>query len=264
MMWIFCGGMPRAGSTLQFQLTAHLVEQAGLGTRVEWVRPPELAALISRHSATPGLKVCKTHVCTPEVQAEFSRGNAKGVYVYRDVRDAIVSRMRKSGQSFDALERAGFLDRILVAFDAWTSLDGVLVSRYENLIADATTEVAHIAAHLGITLDRAGCERIAEQYSMDRQRERIEQVQNEGRMRQSGAVTYDPVSNLHVDHIRSGRSGEWRTVLSARELKAVDRRAASWLAAHGYAPSLARWERAVLLLQQAARHLRSLRPGGVR
>ena len=37
-MWIFCCGMERSGSTVQFQISAQLVEDAGLGKRVEWVK----------------------------------------------------------------------------------------------------------------------------------------------------------------------------------------------------------------------------------
>jgi len=124
-MWIFCGGMPRSGSTLQFHLTAHLVEHAGRGTRVEWVRPEEFPCLRDKYAEHDGWKVFKTHVCTAEVQAEFEALNAKGVYVFRDVRDVVVSRMRKGGQTFDRLWEGKFLDRLLTSFDRWTSLEAV-------------------------------------------------------------------------------------------------------------------------------------------
>ena len=68
-MWIFCGGMPRSGSTLQFQLTAHLVELAGLGMRVDWVRAAEFPKLREKYAARGGWKVLKTHACTPAMQA---------------------------------------------------------------------------------------------------------------------------------------------------------------------------------------------------
>lgn len=257
-MWVFCGGMPRSGSTLQFQLTAHLVEQAGLGSRIDWVRPEELSVLFGNHSSTTSFKVCKTHLCTAEIQREFRLGNAKGVYVYRDIRDVVVSRMRKTGQSFDDLQRAGFVDSILAAFDAWTALDGMLVSRYDDMTADVAGELARIAEHLGITIGRAECERVAGHYSVSRQLERIDEARRTGRLRQNGGAVYDPVSNLHVDHIRFGGSGDWRTVLSFRDIATIERRAGSWLSAHGYVPVVGRWGRARLALSQARQRLRSL------
>jgi hypothetical protein len=249
-MWIFCGGMPRSGSTLQFQLTAHLVEHAGLGSRVEWVRPEEFPRLRDTGASARGWKVFKTHTCTPEIRAEFEAGNAKGVYVFRDVRDVLASRMRKAGVAFDRLWEDGFLDRVLTGFDRWTSIEAVLVSRYEEMVADLPGEVGRIAAHLGIAVVRDDCERVASEYTLARQRERIRQAEATGRLQrlQGLSILYDPVSNLHVDHIRSGRSGEWRTVFARAEVAMIEDRTKEWLVANEYALSLSAWQRLMLKL----------------
>jgi hypothetical protein len=247
-MWIFCGGMPRSGSTLQFQLTAHLVEHAGLGSRVEWVRPEEFPRLRDAGTAARGWKVFKTHTCTPDIRAEFEAGNAKGVYVFRDVRDVLASRMRKAGVAFDHLWEDGFLDRVLVGFDRWTSIEAVLVSRYEDMVTNLPGEVGRIAAHLGIAIGRDDCERVASEYTLSRQRERIRQAEATGRLQrlQGLSVLYDPVSNLHVDHIRSGRGGEWRTVFTRAQVAVIEGRAKEWLVANEYALSLSAWQRVLL------------------
>ena len=181
-MWIFCGGMARSGSTLQFQLTAHLVERAELGTRVEWVPPDEFPRLRETYAAYRGWKVLKSHACPPEVLAEFAAGNARGVYVFRDVRDVVASRMREGNETFDRLWQTGFLDRVLTRFNQWTSLEGVLVSRYDELVADPAGEVGRIAAHLGIVVGRDECEQVAARYTVARQRERIREAETGGRL----------------------------------------------------------------------------------
>jgi hypothetical protein len=196
------------------------------------------------------------------VVAEFDAHNAKGVYVFRDVRDVTVSRMRKSGQAFSALLNVGFLERILSAFDRWTSLPGVLVSRYEDVVGDVATEVGRIAAHLGIIVSREECTRVADDYTLARQLERVRLADAAGRLRRSGQAVYDPVSNLHVDHIRSGRSGEWRTALTLQELAVIEDQAGAWLTRNGYALSLNRWTRVILkgsyvLRQRCARTIRA-------
>ena len=249
-MWIFCGGMPRSGSTVQFQLTAHLVEHAGLGSRVEWVRPEEFPALRAKCAATRGWKVFKTHRCTPEMRAEFDAGNAKGVYVFRDVRDVLASRMRKAGVTFDHLWESRFLEQVLTGFDRWTSIAAVLVSRYEEMVADVPGEVGRIAAHLGIAVAPDECERVASEYTVARQRERIRQAEVTGRLQRlpGRSVLYDPVSNLHVDHIRSGQSGEWRTVFTRAQVAMIEDRAKEWLLANKYALSLSAWQRVMLKL----------------
>ncbi|HUK63439.1 MAG TPA: sulfotransferase domain-containing protein, partial [Dongiaceae bacterium] len=244
-VWIFCGGMPRAGSTVQFQLTAHLVERAGRGARVEWVPPHEFPALRARYAGQPGWKVFKSHACTPEIRAELAAG-AKGVYVYRDVRDVVVSRMRKRGQTADRLWRDGVVDQLLASYVRWTESPGVLISRYETMVADLAGEVERIAAHLGIESDRAACADLAAQYTVPAQRERIRQAETAGRLEQRDGFHYDPTSNLHVDHIRSGKSGEWRDVLTRTQVALIERRAGRWLQAHGYPLALPGWQRAIL------------------
>jgi hypothetical protein len=254
-MWIFCGGMPRSGSTLQFQLTAHLVEGAGLGSRVGWVHPEEFPRLRDNGAAAGGWKVFKTHTCTPEIRAEFEAGNAKGVYVFRDIRDVLASRMKKAGVAFDDLWGGRFLEQVLTGFDRWTSIDAVLVSRYEEMVADVPGEVGRIAAHLGIAVARDDCERVASEYTVARQRELIRQAEATGRLQrlQGLSVLYDPVSNLHVDHIRSGRSGEWTTVFTRAEVAMIEDRTKEWLVANKYGLSLSVWQRLMLKLWYARR-----------
>jgi len=252
-MWIFCGGMARSGSTLQFQLTAHLIENAGLGKRVEWVRPEEFPRLREKYAHFTGWKVFKTHVCTAEMLAEFGAENAKGVYVFRDVRDAVVSRLSKGSETFEHLWKDGFLDRILTNFHRWTSLEAVLVSRYDEMVADLSGEVGRIAAHLGIAVGREECERVAAEYTVAQQRERVREAEAAGRLRQTDGIQYDPVSNLHVDHIRSGESGEWRSRLAPEEVAMIEDRAKAWLTANGYPLSLSPWRRFLLKLRYARR-----------
>lgn len=244
-MWIFCAGMRRSGSTLQFQLTAHLVEQAGRGARVEPATPDEFPRLQADPAGQDGWKVFKTHRRTDEMLAELQGGNAKGVYVYRDVRDVIVSRINRSGRSFERIWKES-LDSVLESFEQWTSLDAVLVSRYEDMVADVAGEVRRIAAHLDIAVSREESQEIAAQYTPARQLERIREAQETGLVERSPRVAFDPVSNLHVNHIRSGQSEQWSTALSRRQLALVEGRAEGWLVAHGYRLSLPRWQRPIL------------------
>jgi hypothetical protein len=261
-MWIFCGGMARSGSTLQFQLTADLVERAGRGTRVEWVPPDEFPRLRERYAGYPGWKVWKSHECTPEMLAEFAAGNARGVYVHRDVRDVVASRMREGGLTFAQLWATGFLDRTLDRFDRWTTLEGVLVSRYGQMVTRLADEVGRIARHLGLAVGPDEQVEVAQQYTVPRQLDRIREAVAGGRLRQSpdGRTSYDPVSNLHPDHIGSGEAGEWRRVLTREELAMIEDRAGKWLVANGYPLALGRWQRAWLTGRYARRRRQG--PGG--
>lgn len=260
-MWIFCGGMRRSGSTLQFQLAAHLVEEAGRGRRIAKAEPEDFPRLREEHASTPDWKVFKTHICTPEMAAEFQAGNASGVYVFRDVRDVMVSRINRTETTFEATWR-GTIDSALENFQRWTSLEPVLVSRYEEMVADVAREVRRIARHLDIPTSREHSEAVAAQYTPERQRERIREAEEHGRVEQSLRVPYDPVSHLHVNHIRSGQSGQWSTALSRAQLAMIEDRAGSWLTANGYRLALPRWQRAGLkAVRMAARRSQSVTPG---
>lgn len=243
-MWVFCGGMRRSGSTLQFQLTAHLVEQAGLGSRVDAARAAEFPHLQEEYAGQSGWKVFKSHRCTPEMAAEVKAGNATGVYVFRDIRDVLVSWRDWSNESIERASR-GTLDAILGNFERWTSLEGVLISRYEEMVADVPAEVRRIAAHLDIPVSREESESIAAQYSVARQLKRIEQGGEQVPGGPPRAVG-DRGSNLRRKHIRSGEAGRWATVLSRRQVALIEGRAEEWLLANGYHLALPRWQRVPL------------------
>lgn len=252
-MWVFCCGMQRSGSTLQFQIAARLVEQAGLGKRVEWVEPDRFPELRERYAEVPGLKVFKNHVCTDEMAAEFARGNAVGIYSYRDPRDVFVSNIKKYASSFEQLWCGGFLETSLWNYRRWTRLPRVLVSRYETMIGDPAAEVQRIAAHLGIALDAQTRLRIAGEYSMEKQRQRIAGFAA-GTLKDGYAgARYDPESMLHADHIQGGVVGGWRGRLTTGELALIETAAAGWLREHGYELSLGPWQRCVLAFREKAR-----------
>src|SRR5438132_1477367 len=102
-MWIFCGGMKRSASTLQYQLASALVEQAGTGTRSTWVPSSEFPCLRERYADLGSWKVFKSHDCTPEIAREMTDHGSLGLYIYRDLRDVIASQMQMSRVSFDRL-----------------------------------------------------------------------------------------------------------------------------------------------------------------
>ena len=245
--------MPQSGSTVQYQLTVHLVEGAGLGQSVEWVAPEEWAAVRDKHAGTASWKVFKTHRCTPEMRAEFDAGNATGVYVFRDIRDVIVSRMKRGDKDFDRMW-ARTLESALTSFQKWTSLESVLVSRYDEMVADLAAEVRRIAHHLGIAVGRSESEAIASEYTVERQRERIRQATAEGRLQAIGRSMVDPASQLHVGHVRSGRTGEWQRELSRQQVALIEARAGDWLVANGFELTVPAWQRQGLTCRRALGH----------
>jgi hypothetical protein len=238
-MWVFSAGMPRSGSTLQFQITAELIESSGLGHRLAYARTAEFPSIRNEHSGAAEHLVFKTHHCSREIEEEFHRGHAKAVYTFRDLRDVYASRMRMREASFREVWKEGFLDKCLRDDAWWRSLCPVYITRYEDMIADLPAEVARLATFFGINLDESRCSEIADKYSFDSQQQRIEQ------QKQQDAEGFDPQHLLHGNHLTAPPGSSWSDTLTPDQAARIEHRTRDWLAEHGYplldpSPSLAR------------------------
>ncbi len=231
-MWILCCGMKRSGSTLHYQLAAHLVESAGRGQRVGWTET--FADAFDAYNQAPGWKVYKNHNFSPDLAALLAGGQAKGLYVYRDLRDVFVSFMLKQDAPFERLWQRDILREPVEQFALWTAQPGMLVTRYETMMHDVPAEVLRIAAHLQLPLTSAQAAAIAHDYSIDRQKQRIESSRDP--VKANGKAAFDKHSLLHENHISEthGQIGQWRAYLTPHQAGQIEARYGSWLASHGY------------------------------
>lgn len=234
-MWVLCGGMQRSGSTLQFQLAAHVVEMAGRGQRQTYVEPEKLAEALDQSPASPALKVAKTHVFNASIRSALRSGRAVGLYTFRDIRDVVVSFMHKEGRPFSEESARHHITHNLAWYTGWVAEAGVLVSRYETFIQDLPAEVARIAAFLDIPLSAAECTEVAAQYTVERQRETITKSIESNQLIQYVNSQFDPHSLLHTNHIHSGDVAAWRSELTSDQITFVESLAGDWLIENGYA-----------------------------
>lgn len=244
-MWVFCCGMYRSASTLQFQMTAQLIKAAGLGEQIGWIDADRFAEVRSNYANAEGLQVIKVHKCTDAIAAEFLKDNAIGIYSFRDVRDVYASMMKQRQKSFDFLWQEGFLTSCLENYKKWTTLPNVLISRYEEIIADVPTEVKRIAEHLKISIDELNCQKIAANYTIAAQTARIEQFKSELLKLERSPndhrelVDYhDEASLLHLNHIDAVKAGRWQSDLSAPEARAIAAFVSDWCDRNQYETSL--------------------------
>lgn len=232
-MWIFCCGMIRSGSTLQYQITGQLVEEAGLGKRIAWTKHDRFTDIRKEYADYGGWKVFKTHEFTDEMAAEFTRQNARGVYIYRDLRDVFASIMRKNLKKFDQLWNERFLERCLYNYKQWTSLPHMLISKYEDVINNLPAEVESIAKHLDIPIDAERCNDVASNYSLQQQKKRIEAFKKSLRENKS-EQNFDPHTLLHTNHIHSGSVGGWKDSLTPKQVAMIEAKARDWFVENGY------------------------------
>ncbi len=208
MSWVFCAGMIRSGSTLQYQLASSIIERSGLGRRMKYVPEAKFDAVLEDNPSGTELKVFKAHVCTSPMADLCQCGSAVVLYCYRDIRDVAVSALRKFNMSFESLVEARWLDQAISDFNAWTTMPRVLVSRYEKMVGNIGEEASRISGFLGVEIRSGEVLAIAAQYSVSAQQERIKSL----RLRHPGTITADDIvfddnELLHHNHIHKGEIG---------------------------------------------------------
>jgi hypothetical protein len=254
-MFAICGGMPRSGSTLAYQIVCHLVERHLQGVRLGFVHAgllPEFRQEVLDHR----WRVVKSHYCDPGLRCLADEGCAVSFYVYRDLRDVVCSIMQHAGRSIQ--QPLSYVPGLIDNDRRWKATPGVLVQRYEDVFANVPAAITEMAAHLHVTLAAGEADEIAALYSLDANRARIQAISSRPgqtasaetrgsappRPRAEAAAQGAPATrdadgiDLHTlllwNHIGSGRPGGWRETLSEADVQALRPACAEWLVANGY------------------------------
>ena len=232
-MWIFCCGMIRSGSTLQYQLTAEIVEKLGNGKRLGFVNNESFKELQKKEDPEKEMLVVKSHYFLQGANNCIKEGRGKAVYVYRDVRDVVPSFMNVSGASFGASVFA--MEKSLNEYKKWVNTEDILISKYEELVEDVKREVGRITEYLGLTLDDSIADEIAMKFSLQEQKKRIKQTNYKKIDEEIGRENApEPHSLLKKNHINSGESGQWNVALSRFQIGMIESIAYDWLKEKGY------------------------------
>lgn len=233
--------MMRSGSTLQYQLVGSILAATGKGKAIGEARQTSCKAVLQANPDIPNIAV-KVHKISylKGVKQAIAQGEAKGVYIYRDIRDVVVSLMNFRKADFEQIVfRGGEFKQCLNNYYAWTSLDQMLVSQYETMSKNITAEVLTIAEHLDINLSTELAEAIAIQHTLEKQKQKIQQRAAAGSINSE-----NPETMLQYNHINSGKSKQWQERLSSIEIAYLESEAGEWLNQHGYQlsqPAYQRW-----------------------
>lgn len=262
-MWILCCGMNRSGSTLQYQIVTKVAEFLPNVDIVGWVRPGQAHEVFG--SATDShdeWHIAKLHDYDEPTAAFCRKFHPKVIYIYRDLRDVVVSLMNMQGWDFDAPEIDSTIDLILLNYEGWTQVPGALVSRYEEVMAEGglSAEVQRIAAYLGVQLSHQQVEQIAAAVSLPAAKRSIENFDYET----NGLELPDfqlntrlnPHTMLHDRHIHSGATEQWRTALTPVQVALLEVWTGEWLVARGYALAYSGEHEQLRMMRQAMQYLR--------
>lgn len=237
-MWIFCCGMQRSGSTVHYQITKEIVESQNVGQGLGWVEIGQFQQMYDSNKNQDRIFVVKTHQYIDLASELLQQEQAKAIYIYRDMRDNVVSMMNKRKVSFWRVAVfSEFIPTNLNAYYSWSNANNMLISKYEDMVQDLIGEVTKIARFLEIELNEEEVVRIAQKYSINKQKERVSSFDYGREGIQSGYVTYESNTLLHSDHIYSGEIDQWRHELSPIQAGVVECLAYDFLVTRGYSIS---------------------------
>ena len=232
---VLCCGMIRSASTLQYQVVAELVERNGIGGRAGFADQQSVSAVLHDAGRIPGLAIIKVHEVLPELDRLIQQGRAHLFYTFRDLRAVALSIMRKWNVPFaHVIARKGWLETAVQSSVRWFAVPEVCVSRYEDMVLALPGEIAKWASALGLNISSGQAEELAGEFSIARQKERVETIRIE---KPSDAGDYiDAKSLLHHDHILDGSFDSWKTELEQWQIRQIEHRFAEWQSRHGYQP----------------------------
>lgn len=243
MRWIFCAGMIRAGSTLQYQIASSIIEKANLGKRHSYASEDifyKIATAQNTRRIKSNLRepidvmleryefmTFKAHKCHDDFQRLMHEQEAMAVYCYRDIRDVANSFMKKYNVSFQfVLEH---LENAINNYYYWKHLPNVYMSKYENFTTNIFDEVKNISSFLKINLSNDALNEIADNHTIEKQKMIMQEVKNSNPELSQSEIKYDEFSLIHHNHIQDDR-----IVLTPEEYDQLTEKYCYWLYDHKY------------------------------
>ena len=239
---VLCTGIVRSASTWSFNVCRHLgmfrARQQQQPFSSGYVGEADLEREIEVGlRRIEGPTVLKAHGIGPRAVAALRDGRAQGVCTFRDPRDCVASDLAFRKLDFDPAVRR--VSQNLTYLGFYRAARRTLFVRYEDMVADPLRQVTRIAAHLGVDAGPIDLRRIDATTSLSSARAISAGLSH----RPSDEVAWsesrrvDVATQLHENHIHSGRVGRWRDELSADQQAELNDVFHPWLVELGYEPA---------------------------
>lgn len=216
-MIVYCAGMRRSASTLQYNIVRRILEISGVGESVHKgnnINPSEHLFSLLREDKNR-IYVYKNHFVRKDI---LSRDDTVVFSTYRDLRDVVTSMInfQKTTDFAIAFEQLGRL----VPRDTHFSLlkNKSYRRKYEDFYNDIYAEVESISNFLHVDIGDNQILKIANELN----RSRIKNVSNQ------------KISLLAPHHVNDGSVGQWKTALNETQIRIIENKYSNWLVANGY------------------------------
>lgn len=235
-MIILCCGMPRSGSTLQFNIVWHVAEASGLGRKVDWRSSAAWETAgdeLQQMADDDRLHVLKMHSLPSTLRdLAVSSDRVRFVYVHRDIRDVAVSMRVKFHFSISKAVRRIESSLALEDWLRGRPEGSVLVQDYDTLLNGLPVAIDQISDFLDADLDRDAAVKIASELNIEdayrksrKKRVPFETIRRRIAMLLGRKVAFaDERLMLHPAHVSNhkGQIGVWQTALDAADLKTLE------------------------------------------
>ena len=222
-----CGG-PRTGSTLLNMILKEIL-QVKLSSENNYVE--STSEFSSRLSAYSHFSLIKTHRYFSNIQALINSGQVIAFMTHRDIRDVTVSLCQKGWVSdISQFIESKDLKQIAYSSIAYANIDGMNILSYQQLMEELGQSIAYVADKLGIKLSESQVDEIKRTVSKDNVSRKIDQISHVGH----NDLELDEATGLHKDHIKDGKSGKWRDILTADEARTIADECREYMAIFGY------------------------------
>lgn len=233
---IICNGINRSGSTWSYLIAKELLSNQKF-VDLGYLEGEELAKIDNHTNGEPIL--LKTHYYDDKL---LKYQNLKLIYTHRDMRGIYVSLMKKNEVGFERVHSYEFLERAVDDYSSWTEVGDILKVSYDGIVSKTTEEVLNIAHYLEINIAREEAEKIAADYSIENNKERIRESRKglipkiKILLNKIGILKNVKNENtlLHINHITDSRDNNWSSILSDKQLEAIIKKYADWMKVNGY------------------------------
>jgi len=232
--WIFCAGIPRSGSTLQYLIAKEILTiSKNHFLDLGWLGNQNIVELHTRYNFTYDYVLVKQHNYLAGISKIIKAENLYILLSYRDLRDVFVSLMNKSNSSFENVFSKLKLQNFIDDFNNWNSCNHVLRSKYEIFHKNISKESDRISKFLNIQIAFEDIERISKNLSITNQRIKIKAFNLETLVNYE-KEKFDPSTLLHQNHIHSGEVNQWKEKLDNLQIGIIQFYARDWLKKYDY------------------------------
>lgn len=235
-MIIFCCGMSRSGSTVQYQIARHIAEKylGGVGIGMSY---PNIKKKLFDNAIESNI-VVKSEQYIPWARDLLEKDLAIGIGIYRDYRDVVVSLMRfyRIRATYkEKVNRTGAFAQVIKNSGAqalrwqsrWETEKNVTFFRYEDFWPNLERMADNVAKLLNVSLSVSEIAEIEKMFTLDRNSERIDELDDWIDINDS------LLTKAHIS-TNMGKPGQYMNVLTEKQIAIVEKDAGKWLENHGY------------------------------